>query len=393
MGFCSPQLRIQQKLKNHSHPHTAQHTALRERSASPGLRAAAPRAARAALIRERCGLTPPPRVPATASGSAISRRRPQRLPQPPRASRACEPGAGGGLCASPPRLRSRREEAGRRAEAGEEAGLRRAVAGAERGKRAAGTRLARLAASAHTSAPQPRASPALGSGVCGRGPERSRRNPGQTVGWTGSATPPATFCAAEVAAGMGGVRAGVWVPQSASHRASRRHGAAPSSSPRVPAGRAVCAQRREAPGRAAPASAMAGCAASVPPGLRSGLLPEPRCGWLACWWWRLEPGVGPEPGARARSFLGTGVGPATRECAARVSVRGRAPGARAASGRADGRTDRREGLRSPPTCGAGTPRPGATLPRGRGAEVWVRKARASPAARPSPQCPGRPIEK
>lgn len=62
-----------------------------------------------------------------------------------------------------------REEAGRRAGAGEEAGLRRAVAGAERGGRAAGTRLAWLAASARTSAPQPRVSPALGFGSAAAG--------------------------------------------------------------------------------------------------------------------------------------------------------------------------------------------------------------------------------
>lgn len=207
MGFCSPQLRISRNSKFTalptqlntplcgSLPH-CQACELRLAGAGRGLRSGSGVASHAAASRPRNSLR----------FCALSRRQPSACSSRP-PSRACEPGAGGGLCASRPRLRSRREEAGRRAEAGEEAGLRRAVAGAERGGRAAGTRLARLAASAHTPAPQPRASPALGSGVCGRRPERSRRNPGRPVRWTWSATPPATFCAAEVAAGMGGVRA------------------------------------------------------------------------------------------------------------------------------------------------------------------------------------------
>lgn len=163
MGFCSPQLVFKQKLTNDSHAHTAQHTALWgavriPRPASCGSLAgargfrlgeavasrrlaSAPASAPALSCRAAQRLVPPPALP---SVRAWRRRRALRSP------------------ASPPQPEGGREEAGRRARAGEEAGLRRAVAGAERGGRAAGTRLAWLAASARTSAPQPRVSLALG---------------------------------------------------------------------------------------------------------------------------------------------------------------------------------------------------------------------------------------
>lgn len=182
MGFCSPQLLtsiINSKIT--AIPHSLAHrSVVAVRIARPvscgspeGAEGFGPGAVwhHAAASRPRnslrfCALSPPA----------------QRLLQPSfrpaeRASLAQE--AGSALPGLASAAGGRRRE--RRAEAGEEAGLRRAVAGAERGGRAAGTRLAPLAASAHTSAPQPRASPALGFGVCGRRPWRNRRNPGRAV--------------------------------------------------------------------------------------------------------------------------------------------------------------------------------------------------------------------
>lgn len=145
---------------------------------------------------------------------------------------------------------------------------------------------------------------------------------------------------------MGGVRACVWVPQSASHRANPRHGAAPSSSPRVRAGRAVCAQRREAPGRAGlrdgwrrslgDTGAASGAGPRAP--VRMAGVVAVAVG-TAAW-------GGARAGCESPQLPGTGVGPTTRECAARVSVRGRAPRARAASERARERTNGRAGGRA-----------------------------------------------
>lgn len=56
---------------------------------------------------------PPHPERATASRSALSRRPPSAFSRRP-PSGACEAGAGGGLCANRPRLRSQREEAGGR---------------------------------------------------------------------------------------------------------------------------------------------------------------------------------------------------------------------------------------------------------------------------------------
>lgn len=129
-------------------------------------------------------------------------------------------------------------------------GQRRAVAGAERGGSGEGTRLARLAASARTSTPQPCASRALVS-VSATPSTAEAAELWATGRLTGTAVPSATFCAAEkvvvvvvvVIMMMGGwVRGLGGLPQSSILGASPSRGAAPSSLPRLGAGRAVPAR-------------------------------------------------------------------------------------------------------------------------------------------------------
>ncbi|MEJ1283557.1 hypothetical protein NN561_014528 [Cricetulus griseus] len=264
-----------QKLTNDSHAHTAQHTARWEPSSFPGLRAAARRRERGVFAWERwwhqaasrsghrlpfCALLPvaqrlvPP--PALRSVRAWRRRRALRSP------------------ASPPQPEGGREEAGRRAEAGEEAGLRRAGAGAERGGRAAGTRLAWLAASARTSAPQPRISPALGSDSAAGGTEE----PAEpwitgTLDWDRH-----SFCNLLCCRGGGGdgwgTRVSVGCP-------SRRvtvpaPGTAPPLPPRLVSGlgersaaRRARSARRQAQGGPLRSSSCPACRASGPDGVRA----------------------------------------------------------------------------------------------------------------------------
>lgn len=179
----------------------------------------------------------------------------------------------------------------------------------------------------------------------------------------------------------------MWVPQCASHCASPRHGAAPSSSPHVPGrARRVCAAPGKPPGRAGLCDAdTGGCERdwSLSPGADG---------------WRGGVGTGAWGGARAGcespQLPGTGVGPATRECAARVSVRGRASRARAASGRTNERACGRA-LAADVRCGDSATRSDApAVPR---CGSLGASARASSAARRTRsarrQAPQRPIEK